>query len=318
MRILVAEYNKISQIVALQMLRRMGHQADAASDGEAAVRQVQMHRYDLVLMDVQMPGMDGLEATRRIRALPLACSRVPIIALTASATIEDRDACFESGMNSYISKPLSAEALGDLMDRWDPREQISGQLLPSCSADECSTEFGTQERTVLATRRPDAPLICGLNPSPEGRAVIPFNDVGNSTRTIDEDALDWVLPDHLRRLASVDPSIVSDLIESYIADTAERLQRLKTALQRDDLACVSQEAHSLIGASSQMGAGNIPRICRVVESAASHDVPEIVRAWVTELERLFEGMSPAMQAYAALHRPIGYSSRPQERHQASA
>ncbi|HTS26987.1 MAG TPA: response regulator [Bryobacteraceae bacterium] len=122
MRILVAEDNKVNQVVALHMLKNMGHQADLVDDGEAAIQQVQSHQYDLVLMDVQMPGIDGLEATQRIRTLPHPCSAIPIVALTASATTEDRETCLGTGMNDYISKPLRPDALGELLNRWNPHK----------------------------------------------------------------------------------------------------------------------------------------------------------------------------------------------------
>ena len=118
MRILVVEDNKINQMVILRMLKNLGHATDVADDGDTAVLQVQSAAYDLVLMDVQMPGIDGMEATRRIRTLPGASSRVPIVALTASATTEDRNACLASGMSDYISKPLHPDALQRLLERW--------------------------------------------------------------------------------------------------------------------------------------------------------------------------------------------------------
>ncbi len=123
MRILVVEDNKINQTVIMRMLKSLGHTSDVIDNGAAAVTQVESKAYDLVLMDVQMPGIDGLEATRRIRALPGACAAVPIVALTASATMEDREACLASGMSDYISTPLLPDALQKLLERWMPRQE---------------------------------------------------------------------------------------------------------------------------------------------------------------------------------------------------
>jgi CheY-like chemotaxis protein len=93
------------------MLAKLGHQVDIAGDGSEALEAVQRHDYDVVLMDMHMPVMDGLEATRRIRA-ELAPDRQPhIIAMTASVTKEDRDACAAAGMDGYLSKPVRAEDL---------------------------------------------------------------------------------------------------------------------------------------------------------------------------------------------------------------
>ncbi|MBL8173210.1 MAG: response regulator [Bryobacterales bacterium] len=117
LRILLAEDNRINQVVAERMLQKLGCSADLVSDGGAAVRKTEEQRYDLVLLDVMMPGVDGLEAARRIRAQG-GRPRVPIVALTASATVEDREACFAAGMDGYLSKPLTLDALRAALLRW--------------------------------------------------------------------------------------------------------------------------------------------------------------------------------------------------------
>jgi signal transduction histidine kinase len=109
MRVLVAEDNPVNQLVVMHMLRRLGVTADLAEDGEAAVTAVQRATYDVVLMDVQMPNMDGLTATRRIRATSGPQPR--IIAMTANAMAGDREVCLEAGMDDYLSKPIKAESL---------------------------------------------------------------------------------------------------------------------------------------------------------------------------------------------------------------
>jgi CheY-like chemotaxis protein len=125
--VLVVEDNPINQTVILHMLQKLGQATDLAGDGEAAICRLEKEHYDLILMDVQMPGIDGMEASRRIRALPGVCSAIPIVALTASATREDRDACLAAGMNDYTSKPLSFENLRTLLARWgrDQRENTA-------------------------------------------------------------------------------------------------------------------------------------------------------------------------------------------------
>jgi CheY-like chemotaxis protein len=108
-RVLVAEDNPVNQLVVMHMLRRLGVTADLAEDGEAAVTAVQRTPYDVVLMDVQMPNMDGLTATRRIRATDMAQPR--IIAMTANAMPGDREVCLEAGMDDYLSKPINVDSL---------------------------------------------------------------------------------------------------------------------------------------------------------------------------------------------------------------
>ena len=123
LRILLTEDNAVNQKVALRILERMGFQADIAANGLEALEAVRRQPYDVVLMDVQMPEMDGLEATRKIRHLASLkdLPSVRIIAMTANATEEDRRACFEAGMDDYIAKPIRVEELADALSRSKPK-----------------------------------------------------------------------------------------------------------------------------------------------------------------------------------------------------
>jgi two-component system, sensor histidine kinase and response regulator len=111
LRILLADDNKVNQKLATILLTKAGHRVDVAGNGIEAVHAVCQRQYDLVLMDVQMPEMDGLEATRRIRSLPADTSRIPIIAMTANTMAEDRILCERAGMNGYVSKPIDVSLL---------------------------------------------------------------------------------------------------------------------------------------------------------------------------------------------------------------
>ncbi len=115
LRILVAEDNRVNQLVVVHMLRRLGYSADVAEDGVAAVTAAARSTYDIVLMDVQMPNMDGLTATRSIREARGPQPR--IIAMTANAMPGDRELCLEAGMDDYISKPIDLESLGAALAR---------------------------------------------------------------------------------------------------------------------------------------------------------------------------------------------------------
>jgi CheY-like chemotaxis protein len=137
-RILLAEDDSINQLVALGILKKMGLRADAVCNGAEALIALQAKPYDLVLMDVNMPVMGGFEATKIIRNyekmmmteednkimnyLPSFSSIIPIIAMTAHAMQGDRELCLEAGMNDYITKPVSPQALVEVLEKWLPKD----------------------------------------------------------------------------------------------------------------------------------------------------------------------------------------------------
>ncbi len=124
-RVLLVEDNPLNQELALELLDEMGIVADVAENGASAVAAAQDTRYDLILMDMQMPVMDGLESTRRIRQLA-GWETAPILAMTASVFAEDRERCLASGMNDFVAKPIDTDVFHAILTRWLRRPSLPG------------------------------------------------------------------------------------------------------------------------------------------------------------------------------------------------
>jgi len=146
--ILVAEDHELNRTMIADTLAELGHRADLVDDGEKAVEAVEARRYDLVLMDVRMPGMDGVAATKAIRALGPPANGVPIVALTAYALAGDREKYLATGMDDYLSKPIQREALTAMLARWS-----GSRARPSGAADDRAAPDILAPDTALGSMR---------------------------------------------------------------------------------------------------------------------------------------------------------------------
>ena len=125
LRILVAEDNVVNQKVAVRILERLGLRPDVAANGREAVDLCTLLPYDLIFMDCHMPDMDGYAATREIRRLQGAITRVPIVAMTAEAMEGCREHCLSAGMDDYIAKPIRMEDIVEAVRKWVPRADVA-------------------------------------------------------------------------------------------------------------------------------------------------------------------------------------------------
>jgi signal transduction histidine kinase/DNA-binding response OmpR family regulator/HPt (histidine-containing phosphotransfer) domain-containing protein len=280
LRILLAEDNAVNQKVALLMLERSGFRADTAANGLEALRALERRRYDVVLMDVQMPEMDGLEATRRIRS-DLPADRQPlIVAMTAGAFEQDRRRCLEAGMDEFVSKPVRAPELMSILNRQERLLSARDAGEDGGSATTSTTmSTPTSTSTSTSTTTPTSTSTSTVAPAPEGEEPI-------------------LHPNGLRDLRGMleDETAVAELIELYLSDTPPLLESLQQACDARDAAVVRRTAHTLKSSSASFGALRLSSLCRDVEMMGKAGTLDDVPARLPLIRGAFEQAKAALQA----------------------
>jgi CheY-like chemotaxis protein/HPt (histidine-containing phosphotransfer) domain-containing protein len=262
LRILVAEDNSVNQKVVLLMLERLGYRADVAGDGREALEALRRQRYDVVLMDLQMPEMDGLEATRRIREAPPLGERPWIVAVSASVLQEQQEACRAAGMDDFVAKPIDYPHLREALQR-----------------------AGTARAGGARPAAPEAHLPVG-----EG-----FSTPRETPLRLDRSRLDG-----LRKLEQVSGrSVVPEIVDSFLAEAPRRLARIREALAQADAKEVAFWAHSLKGSSSQIGAGRLAALSLDLEKRGKGGSLEGADPLLEELERELAELTPELREEGA-------------------
>jgi CheY-like chemotaxis protein/HPt (histidine-containing phosphotransfer) domain-containing protein len=276
LRILLAEDNLVNQKVAQLMLARGGHRVDTVSNGLEAVQAMQTVRavgavaYDVVLMDVHMPEMDGLEAARRIRGLGDSIRQPVIIALTASATTEARRACLEAGMDLYLTKPIRPVELAETL------------------------ATVTRAGIVLG----DAPDAAGVGAGHD-EAVLDDNGVLHDGAALDDQAvIDFEV---LGFLDDVGAETKGWLLRSFAGQGEDRLRAIRAEIDAGDHERVEELAHRLRGSSATVGASALAAVCAEIEVAATRHEP-ITAGQVARLGRAMEDTLSALEPFL---QPVG-------------
>jgi signal transduction histidine kinase/DNA-binding NarL/FixJ family response regulator len=268
LRILLAEDNSINQRVGLLLLEKMGYVADVAGNGIEAVEALRRQPYDLILMDVQMPILDGLEATRRIRA-ELPPERQPrIVALTANVLSEQQEECLAAGMDDFVQKPVGLEDLQEALSRGAGQEGSPPPL----------------NRPIIQPII--QPIIRPAAPPAAAAIALPA----------EASPLDPARLDSLRRLSETSGKpIVQTLVDTYLAETPRRIARMREALAGADSADLTFVAHSLKGISAQLGVIEVAAVSAEIERIGKDADLGRAAGLLGDLERAFERAAPFLE-----------------------
>jgi len=265
LRVLLCDDNVINQKVALRLLQKLGYKADVANNGVECLKAIERNPYDLIFMDVQMPEMDGIEATQKIRERQKQNpppghfkSGIAIVAMTANAMQGDREKCLAAGMDDYLSKPIRPEDIRKVLEQWGPKVTASLGATPKPAPAPKAAAAGTPEPPPVDMER-------------------------------------------LLDFANGDPANLRELVELYIQQTSKQLSQLNTALAARNADEVKRLAHSCSGASSTCGmVGMVPPL-RELERQGNEGLQPNADRLAFEAVREFQRIQTFLTCYLESH-----------------
>ncbi|WP_319524371.1 response regulator [uncultured Desulfosarcina sp.] len=277
-RILVAEDNPTNQQVAQAILEGAGIVVTIVGDGEEAVEAVRAHTFDAVLMDIQMPRMNGYEATRLIRNLPEG-KTIPVVAMTAHAMKGDEEKCLEAGMDGYISKPVNQDRLFHTLWRL---LRARGRLPDIHAGNGGGVENETGPATAEAAPAPVS------SPSTVGRRLpdrLPGIDIRETLAALD-----------------IDGDTLTRILHGFLDNNRQTADRLRQALAAGDMTTVAHLAHALKGSAANIGANELSSAARALEMACKEDLSAEERSsrLGDRIENLAAALEPVLRSIQSL------------------
>ena len=255
MNILVAEDNEVNQLLIVNILKQIGYNADAASNGRDVLQRLLTRKYDLIFMDVQMPRMDGLETTREIIEL-YNDQRPVIVAMTGFAADSDKQKCLDAGMDDYISKPILIEEINRMIKKWS--NQLSSEKVISASANSNETKLNGDTTTV--------------------------NNLISHLIILDSSAIK-----RLRDIAAkTDAAFVNQVISLFERQVPAGIAEIDEALNLGDLKRMSLTAHKLKGTCMNIGAKQLTELFRNIEIKGGNGDMQLLKAHVQLLQPTYE------------------------------
>jgi CheY-like chemotaxis protein/HPt (histidine-containing phosphotransfer) domain-containing protein len=293
LKILVVEDNAINQKVVINQLKQLGYLADCAGNGQEALDILAKKEYDIVLMDCQMPVLDGYGATVVLRKREGADRHTVVIAMTANAMKGDRERCLASGMDDYLSKPVDMMALGAALEGW--QKSMLSRLEGLSRAKEPVEPSGGlsqgKEPVELSGARSQADSRLSRQ---EGRSQAePGNERSGMLASSKSSAISYVAGElmDLKRLNDVsggDVEFQRELLEAFVADAVAKLAMIKQALESNNCQTIVAQAHQLKGASGNVGVPSMQATAKTLEMQAREQNLQGADVLVASLENTLE------------------------------
>ncbi|AUT04353.1 histidine kinase [Nostoc sp. CENA543] len=276
-KILLVEDVLVNQKIAIKMLHRLGYRVDVANNGCEALEALQRQIYDVVFMDIQMPEMDGWETTHRIRTDFSPTVQPWIIAMTAHARPEDCQQCLQAGMNDYISKPISVEAIEAVLKKFGYEHYQVSKI---------TSNFIEQVAQPMVKDN--------LSPTPETPHSC-TSEVDCSFPPL-ESVIDLKTIAYLRQIGGNEAdNMIAEVIQIYLEDTPATVQQIKDALAAGERDKLKKASHALRSPSVSIGALNLGKLCANIEDVADKQTLEQLSSLVDQLEREYNNVVNALQ-----------------------
>ncbi|MGK7901193.1 MAG: response regulator [Hormoscilla sp.] len=276
LRILLTEDDLTNQKVALYTLARLGYEADVANNGLEALSALHRQSYDVVLMDVMMPEMDGMTATRQICqewSQSKLSYKPRIIAMTANAMQGDRETCLAAGMDDYISKPLRVEELIKALKNSASQRIVDGEIDVK-NKEELRNETKTEISVVTSARRSEEKSAI----SNSHAEVLDVKALQNLSEMLGPEA----------------QTVMQEVIESYTADAPKLLEAIATAIKESDADSLHRAAHTLKGSSGTLGAMRLSSLCKELDNLARSGSTSPAPGWKQQIEDEYEKVKKAL------------------------
>jgi PAS domain S-box-containing protein len=261
--LLVVEDNPVNQKVMVGFLSKLGYRAELANNGLEALEALRRNPYALVLMDSQMPDMDGFATTAEIRRREGDDRRTVIVCVTARAMKGERERCLAAGMDDYISKPVSVDRLAAVLERWLTPQPVQGPP-------------GTDDNAISRECDP-------------------------------ESSVDLLALARLRELEADVPGLVADVLSTFLRETPDRIERIRTALSTADAATLERAAHGLKGSAAAVGAEQVARLAADIERCCQARLVSDCAASVEALTRAFIDAREILQRVVSGQFPVDAS-----------